>query len=261
MCFLFFVACFFPCLLRSALPTPLPVPFRFSVCFAVQALTELCARDDSLSIRASQLLQLMITLVESLLGQSRSLPFHERLDREMNKQSLSLDRVHAFASVGFMSRMNFEWKRDAQRLWWPPRLSSRFFLVPPPPFFFAFAFAGCDAHALIFPAGRGQGRLIHSFLLSPVLRRPTLMRGLDNMVDSSLMPTLRETVILNTKDHTRWKWDKIINLLEGPMRNANRISEALKTKFFKRQLSFLTPEKRIFSEMEFLTVLPSPFQC
>ncbi|KAI9659927.1 MAG: hypothetical protein M1821_001279 [Bathelium mastoideum] len=58
-----------------------------------------------------------------------------------------------------------------------------------------------------------------------------------------------DTQVLNTVNFTKWKWDLIQSILDGPMLNAKRQEEAIKvTKFVHRLLSFLRPFKYRFSE-------------
>ncbi|KAI9704011.1 MAG: hypothetical protein M1820_005632 [Bogoriella megaspora] len=58
-----------------------------------------------------------------------------------------------------------------------------------------------------------------------------------------------DTQVLNTVNYTKWKWDLIQSILDGPMLNAKRQEEAIKvTKFVHRLLSFLRPFKNRFSQ-------------
>lgn len=53
------------------------------------------------------------------------------------------------------------------------------------------------------------------------------------------------------KDYTKWNWDTILELLQGPLLNPKRLDEVLKsTKFVKRLLSFFRPSKRFFSTIQ-----------
>ncbi|KAF2281504.1 uncharacterized protein EI97DRAFT_454687 [Westerdykella ornata] len=57
-----------------------------------------------------------------------------------------------------------------------------------------------------------------------------------------------ETQVLNTVNFTKWRWDLIQNIIEGPLLNAKRLDEAIKvTKFVHRLLGFYRPFKWRFS--------------
>lgn len=58
-----------------------------------------------------------------------------------------------------------------------------------------------------------------------------------------------ETGVLNSVNYQKWDWNLIQDLIEGPMVNPQRLSEAMeKTKFVHRLLGFLRPFKHRFSE-------------
>ncbi|CAN9127680.1 unnamed protein product [Alternaria alternata] len=60
-----------------------------------------------------------------------------------------------------------------------------------------------------------------------------------------------ETQVLNTVTFTKWKWDLILNIIEGPLLNPKRLDEAIKvTKFIHRVLGFYRPFKYRFSEIK-----------
>ena len=53
-----------------------------------------------------------------------------------------------------------------------------------------------------------------------------------------------------TKDHTKWNFDTLQDLLEGPLLNPKRMEEAIKvSKYIKRLLSFYHPFSHRFSDM------------
>ncbi|KAL9004961.1 MAG: hypothetical protein Q9188_002242 [Gyalolechia gomerana] len=59
-----------------------------------------------------------------------------------------------------------------------------------------------------------------------------------------------ETQILNHVKYVKWNWDLIEDLVEGPLKNPRRLSEAITgTKFLKRLLGFYRPFKYRFSDM------------
>jgi rapamycin-insensitive companion of mTOR len=60
-----------------------------------------------------------------------------------------------------------------------------------------------------------------------------------------------ETQVLNTVSFQKWKWDVILNIIEGPLLNPKRLDEAIKvTKFIHRLLGFYRPFKYRFSEVK-----------
>ena len=66
-------------------------------------------------------------------------------------------------------------------------------------------------------------------------------------------PTFRsmvlETQVLTTSNPSKWKWDMILKIIEGPLLNGKRLDEAIKaSKFIKRLTSFYRPFKYKFSE-------------
>ncbi|KNG49580.1 cytosolic regulator pianissimo [Stemphylium lycopersici] len=60
-----------------------------------------------------------------------------------------------------------------------------------------------------------------------------------------------ETQVLNTVTFQKWRWDLILNIIEGPLLNPKRLDEAIKvTKFIHRVLGFYRPFKYRFSEIK-----------
>lgn len=56
-------------------------------------------------------------------------------------------------------------------------------------------------------------------------------------------------VILN-RDHTKWNYDLLVDLLEGALMNPKRLDEAIKaTKFVRRLMSFFHPTSGRFSSI------------
>ncbi|RCI05307.1 hypothetical protein CU098_010819 [Rhizopus stolonifer] len=68
--------------------------------------------------------------------------------------------------------------------------------------------------------------------------------------DTHFRQLLMDTQVLNTKDYTKWNWDSVIELLQGPLLNPRRLDEAMRgKKFIKRLLAFYRPSKHQFSDM------------
>ena len=60
---------------------------------------------------------------------------------------------------------------------------------------------------------------------------------------------LLETQVLTTANYLKWKWDIIINLIDGPLLNPKRLEESIKaSKFMKRLVGFYRPFKYRFSD-------------
>ncbi|KAK9458200.1 Rapamycin-insensitive companion of mTOR, N-term-domain-containing protein [Dipodascopsis uninucleata] len=79
------------------------------------------------------------------------------------------------------------------------------------------------------------------------LKKMKLSLHLDDTYFRSL---LLETNVLSTKNFTKWNWDTLIELMQGPLLNPKRLDEAVRaTKFMKRLMSFYRPFKYRFSEI------------
>jgi hypothetical protein len=71
------------------------------------------------------------------------------------------------------------------------------------------------------------------------------------MDETAFLVRIKETTVtlVPSKEYDKWKWDLVHELLEGPMRNPTLLQLALKTKWYKRLLSFLKPQKHLFSKL------------
>ncbi|MCJ1339143.1 hypothetical protein MMC09_004432 [Bachmanniomyces sp. S44760] len=70
-----------------------------------------------------------------------------------------------------------------------------------------------------------------------------------DMDDVHFRSLLVETQVLTTVNYLKWKWDLILELIEGPLLNPRRVDEAIKaTKFLKRLIGFYRPFKYRFSD-------------
>ncbi|ORX62115.1 hypothetical protein DM01DRAFT_1298682 [Hesseltinella vesiculosa] len=68
--------------------------------------------------------------------------------------------------------------------------------------------------------------------------------------DAHFRQLLMDTQVLSTKDYTKWSWDNITELLQGPLLNPKRLDEAMRSrKFIKRLLAFYRPFKHQFSDI------------
>lgn len=67
--------------------------------------------------------------------------------------------------------------------------------------------------------------------------------------DAHFRNLLLETQVLNTKDHTRWAFEILTELLEGPLLAPKRLDEAMRaSKFMRRLLSFFHPFSYRYSD-------------
>lgn len=70
-----------------------------------------------------------------------------------------------------------------------------------------------------------------------------------NIDEAQFRALLLESQVLSTVNYTKWRWDLIQPMIEGPLKNPKRLEEAMKaTKFVHRLLGFLRPFKYRFSD-------------
>ncbi|KAF8918988.1 Rapamycin-insensitive companion of mTOR, N-term-domain-containing protein [Mucidula mucida] len=71
------------------------------------------------------------------------------------------------------------------------------------------------------------------------------------MEDKTFQAALLETqVIFAYKDHTKWNFDLLLELIEGPLLNPKRMEEAMRaSKFMRRLMNFFHPFSHRFSDM------------
>ena len=56
--------------------------------------------------------------------------------------------------------------------------------------------------------------------------------------------------VMLTKEHSKWNFDTLQDLIEGPLLNPKRMEEAIKgARFIKRLMSFFHPFSHRFSDM------------
>lgn len=69
--------------------------------------------------------------------------------------------------------------------------------------------------------------------------------------DVSFRQLMADTQVLTTKTFTRWNWDALTELIQGPLLSPKRLEESIKTtKFMKRLMSFYRPFKYRFSSIK-----------
>eukprot|EP01060_Flectonema_neradi_P033629 TRINITY_DN569_c2_g1_i1.p1 TRINITY_DN569_c2_g1~~TRINITY_DN569_c2_g1_i1.p1 ORF type:complete len:1535 (+),score=310.23 TRINITY_DN569_c2_g1_i1:46-4605(+) len=72
-----------------------------------------------------------------------------------------------------------------------------------------------------------------------------------NMEDAQFRILLNDSQVTTTKDWNKWNCETALFLIKGPLRLHTRLQETLKTKFFKRFLTFIKPRRRLFSELPY----------
>ena len=70
------------------------------------------------------------------------------------------------------------------------------------------------------------------------------------MDDRLFQATLLDTQVMLTKDHTKWNFEALQDLIEGPLLNPKRMEEAIKvSRFIRRLMSFFHPFSNRFSDI------------
>ncbi|KAH9912683.1 Rapamycin-insensitive companion of mTOR, middle domain-containing protein [Epithele typhae] len=68
--------------------------------------------------------------------------------------------------------------------------------------------------------------------------------------DRTFQANLLETQVMLTKDHTKWSYDTLLDLIEGPLHNPKRMEEAIKVlKYIRRLMSFFHPFAHRYSDL------------
>jgi rapamycin-insensitive companion of mTOR len=97
-------------------------------------------------------------------------------------------------------------------------------------------------------------RLNHENTSSRELLMQELKLSMDAQIDDACFKDMlyNRCRVLTDKNWAKWNWDIISELLEGPLTNPHRLSEAMKTKFFKRLSGFFRCDpgnKGFFSQL------------
>eukprot|EP01105_Mastigella_eilhardi_P019169 TRINITY_DN4496_c1_g2_i2.p1 TRINITY_DN4496_c1_g2~~TRINITY_DN4496_c1_g2_i2.p1 ORF type:complete len:1042 (-),score=276.32 TRINITY_DN4496_c1_g2_i2:999-3974(-) len=95
-----------------------------------------------------------------------------------------------------------------------------------------------------FEAGVGLRRDPRLELIETVKSRMDFSMG-----EEQLLLRLEETEVIAHKDGKSWRWNDVIELLEGPLVNPAHTEAALKTPFFKRLIQFYKPKEKLFSRL------------
>ncbi|PRP75703.1 cytosolic regulator of adenylyl cyclase, partial [Planoprotostelium fungivorum] len=82
-------------------------------------------------------------------------------------------------------------------------------------------------------------------------RKIDSLKKLDAQLDQDQLRTkILESQVTTTKDHTKWKWDNISDLIDGPLlSNPTLLTQVMKTKFIKRVLSYFRPLTQAFAAL------------
>ena len=81
--------------------------------------------------------------------------------------------------------------------------------------------------------------------VSKAIDQPRVKMDIDEIQFRSLIV---DTQVTNTIQFVKWRWDLILDIIEGPLLNPRRLEDAIKgTKFLKRLVGFYRPFKYRFS--------------
>ncbi|KAF4988408.1 hypothetical protein FGRMN_9791 [Fusarium graminum] len=69
--------------------------------------------------------------------------------------------------------------------------------------------------------------------------------------DATFRQLLIDSNVLNSSNYTKWNWETIIKIIDGPLQSGKRLEEAIKaSKFMKRIISFYRPFKYRFAQVK-----------
>ncbi|RYP62271.1 hypothetical protein DL771_009801 [Monosporascus sp. 5C6A] len=86
--------------------------------------------------------------------------------------------------------------------------------------------------------------------LGPVEEAPKPNTSI-NTDDTTFRQLLIDSGVLGSSNPSKWNWDVVLRIIEGPLMNGKRLEEAVKaSKFGKRIMSFYRPFKHRFSEIK-----------
>ena len=71
------------------------------------------------------------------------------------------------------------------------------------------------------------------------------------MDDKQFQAALLESQVMLTKDQSKWNFDTLMELIEGPLLNPKRMEEAIKvSRFIRKLMSFFHPFSHRFSDIK-----------
>jgi hypothetical protein len=78
------------------------------------------------------------------------------------------------------------------------------------------------------------------------------------MDDLTFRNLLLETEVLSTKDETKWQFDRLLEIVEGPLRNPKRLEEVVRaSKWMRRVVDFFRPFALRYSDLPKHAVRPN----
>lgn len=96
-----------------------------------------------------------------------------------------------------------------------------------------------------------SGRISDSLLRSQKQVQQARLRTGLQLDDRQFIQMINDTGVILNRDHTKWNYDLVVELLEGPLSSSKRLDEAIKaTKFVRRLFSFFHPYSGRFSAIK-----------
>jgi hypothetical protein len=75
--------------------------------------------------------------------------------------------------------------------------------------------------------------------------------------DAHFRQMLLDTQVLMTNNYTKWQWDKLYELFQGPLMNQKRLDESIKgIRLLPKLFGFYRPSKEKFSRIKKTKVCP-----
>ncbi|KAI1406598.1 Rapamycin-insensitive companion of mTOR, N-term-domain-containing protein [Hypoxylon fuscum] len=103
------------------------------------------------------------------------------------------------------------------------------------------------------PSGYAAGYLPSSSMLENMDHQEETPKAnaLVNTDDATFRQLLIDSAVLGHSNPSKWNWDVVLKIIEGPLMNGKRLEEAIKaSKFAKRLVGFYRPFKYKFSEIK-----------
>jgi hypothetical protein len=103
------------------------------------------------------------------------------------------------------------------------------------------------------PSGAVSGALPSSNSLADLTSLDDTPKANQSLVfdDATFRQLLIDSNVLNSSNYTKWNWETIIKVIDGPLQSGKRLEEAIKaSKFMKRIISFYRPFKYRFADVK-----------
>ena len=79
---------------------------------------------------------------------------------------------------------------------------------------------------------------------------PAKLKMSMQMDDKTFQALLLDTQVMATKDHMKWNFETLQDLIEGPLHSAKRMEEAIKvSRYIRKVMSFFHPFSHRFSDL------------